>query len=118
MQTQFRHIDAGAPLTVSRGKFRRVTAIDEYPDPSYLDDEAGQERLSAYRNGSWHLIGIQAAATFLIPHGGHFVTQTVTSPGLWGIESDSDESYLDDVYAEECESLADMLAALGVTVTD
>ena len=64
---------------------------------------------------SW---GIQASANVLIPLGGHFVTQTVTSPGLFGIESDSDEDYFDQVFAEECASLAAMLSAIGVTVTE
>ncbi len=54
----------------------------------------------------------------LIPRGGHFVTQTVTSPGLFGIESDSDEDYLDQVFADECARLAAMLSAIGVTVTE
>jgi hypothetical protein len=42
----------------------------------------------------------------------------VTSPGLFGIESDSDEAYLDEVFADECASLAAMLGAIGVTVTE
>ena len=118
MTMQFRCLDTGAPLTVARHKFRRVERIDEYPDVSWLDDDAGRERLDAFREGTWHLIGIQASANFLIPLGGQFVTQTVTSPGLWGIESDPDEAYLDQVFAEECASLAAMLGAIGVTVTE
>lgn len=38
-------------------------------------------------------------------------------PSLWGIDSDSDAPYLDEVFADECENLAAMLEALGVTVT-
>jgi len=118
MNTQFRCLDTGTPLTVSRSAFRRIERIDEYPDTSWLDDAADRERLDAFREGSWHLLGIQAAANVLIPLGCHFVTQTVTSPGLWGIESDSGAAYLDEVYADECESLAAMLRAIGVTVTE
>ena len=118
MTTQFRCLDTGTPLTVARHKFRRVERIDESPDTSWLDDASGRERLVAFREGTWHLIGIQASATVLIPLGGHFVTQTVTSPGLFGIESDSDEDYLDQVFADECASLAAMLSAIGVTVTE
>jgi hypothetical protein len=117
MTTQFRCLDTGAPLTVARRDFRRLEHIDEYPDLSWLEDAAGRERLDAFREGCWHMIGIQAGASFLIPLGGHLVSQSVTSPGLWGIESDSDEAYLDAVYAEECANLAAMLAAIGVTVT-
>jgi hypothetical protein len=118
MTTQFRCLDTGTPLTVARHKFRRVERIDEYPDTSWLDDDSGRERLVAFREGTWHLMGIQASANVLIPLGGHFVTQTVTSPGLFGIESDSDEDYFDQVFAEECASLAAMLSAIGVTVTE
>ena len=118
MTTQFRYLDTGTPLTVARRNFRRVERIDEYPDASWLDDDSGRERLDAFREGSWHMIGIQASANVLIPLGGHFVTQTVTSPGLFGIESDSDEAYLDEVFADECASLAAMLSAIGVSVTE
>ena len=118
MTNQFRCLDSGTPLTVSRSNFRRVTLIDDHPDVSWLEDEAGRERLAGFRQGYWHMIGIQASAEFLIPLGRHFVAQTVTSPGLWGIESDADETYLGDIFAEGCASLAAMLKALGVTVTE
>lgn len=118
MTEQFRCLDTGTPLTASRRAFRRVVRIDEYADVSWLDDEAGRERLDSFRQGCWHMVGIQASANILIPLGCHFVTQTVTSPGLWGIESDSGEEYLDQVFAEECANLAAMLAAIGVTVTE
>jgi hypothetical protein len=115
MNTKFRCVDNGKPMTVRRESFRRLVSIDEFPDTSWLDDEP---RLEAFQDGTWHMIGIQAAATFLIPLGGHFVVQTVESPGLWGIESDSDEAYLDEVYAEECGNLAEMLKTLGVAVSE
>jgi hypothetical protein len=118
MTTQFRCLDTGTLLTVARRNFRRVERIDEYPDTSWLDDDSGRERLVAFREGTWHLMGIQASANVLIPLCGHSVTQTVTSPGLFGIESDSDEAYLDQVFAEECASLTAMLSAIGITVTE
>ena len=67
MTTPFRCLDTGTPLTVARHKFRRVERIDEYPDTSWLDDDAGRERLVAFREGTWHLFGIQASATVLHP---------------------------------------------------
>jgi hypothetical protein len=115
MTTAFHCLDTGTPLTVSRKNFRRLTSVDEHPDISWLDDES---RHDAFHEGMWHMIGIQASATFLIPLGGHYVTQTVTSPGLWGIESDSDEEYFDQVFADECANLTDMLQALGVAVRE
>ncbi len=114
MTASFRCIDTGTPPTVSRCNFRYSVVADECADVSWLDDD---RRLAAFHDGTWHMIGIQAAATFLIPLGGHFVMQTMSSPGLWGIESDSGEAYLDEVFTKECQNLADMLAAVGVTVT-
>lgn len=116
MQSQFRYHDAGAPMTVSRQAFRRIEAIDECPDFSWRD-EADRERLEALRDGSWHLMGVQASATVLVPHGQHMIAQTITSPGHWGVESDSGDDYLDGVFAAECDTLAGMLRKLGVTVT-
>lgn len=103
----------------------RVEEPDPDPDLSYLDPDANPdyaqanaERLSAYHAGRWHCIGIKARATFLIGLGEAAVMQTVESPGLWGIESDSDPGYLDEVFSEEKQVLRDMLAQLNVSVLD
>lgn len=40
----------------------------------------------------------------------------IESPGLWGIESDSDSSYIDEVFVEECRTLEGMLTELGVRI--
>lgn len=118
MTNQFHRLDADAPLAISRSTFRRIERIDEYPDDSWLDNDAGRERLHAFRDGTWHLISIQASATLRIPHGRRVVSKTIISPGLWAIESDSGDEYLDQVFAEECANLASMLAAIGVRVTE
>ena len=117
MTSQFKCLDEGNPMIVSRQDFKRVIASDEYSDISWLNEIEDGKRLQAYYQGDWHMIGVQAKAYFLIPLDGHHVVQTLSSPGLWGIESDSDEDYLDDVYAAECAQLSSMLATLGVRVT-
>lgn len=73
------------------------------------DKEARQdyERMLDYGNG-WVMVGIRAEAKLVI--GG--VIQTIKSGGLWGIESDSDESYLDEVRAEEESELQGILHEL------
>ena len=73
------------------------------------DREARQdyERMLSYGN-DWVMIGIRAEAKLVI--GG--VTQTIVSGGCWGIESDSDESYLDEVRAEEENELQGILHEL------
>lgn len=111
MISPFRCIDTGRAMTVARSAFQRITRADEWSDPPRQDEPDGAGTRDEY------LIGIQAEATFLIPLGNHFVIQTITSPDLWGIESDSDDAYLDEVFADECENLAAMLQALGVAVT-
>ena len=41
------------------------------------------------------------------------VCQTITSGGLWGIESDSTPDYLSEIGQEEIEQLQEILQALG-----
>jgi hypothetical protein len=84
-----------------------------FQDPDYRrQDEA---RLAAWRNGEWHFIGIRARATIKIPHGANpqcWITVELMSPGLWSIESDSGDAYLQEVYREERGILVAMLASL------
>lgn len=111
MTSPFRCIDTGRPMTVARGAFRRIIRADAWSAPPWRDHPEDADARDEYQ------IGLQAEATFLIPLGNHFVIQTITSPGLWGIDADSDDGYLDEVFADECENLAAMLGELGVTVT-
>lgn len=96
---------------------------DMDPDLSYLQadypgdephNDSRRDRLAAYDRDEWHMIGVRAVAHIRI----NGIAETITSAGLWGIESDSDESYVAEVYAEELETLCDMLKALGFTEAD
>jgi hypothetical protein len=69
-----------------------------------------------YRQGEFDFIGVRAAVELPIPYGKDRSLSRIESPGLWGIESDSGEDYLESVFQEESNILADMLAELGVTV--
>jgi hypothetical protein len=84
-----------------------------FQDPDYRrQDEA---RLAAWRNDEWHFVGIRARATINIPYGANpqcWITAELLSPGLWGIESDSSDAYLQEVYREERDILVEMLAFL------
>ena len=128
MTDPFRMIDL-APgrraMTVRAADIERVEEPDPHPDLSWLepdanpaDAEANAERLAAYRAGEWHCIGIRARAAFLIGLGQAAMIQTVESPGLRGIESDSDPDYLDEVFAEEARTLRGILGELNVTVVE
>lgn len=84
----------------------------------WLDKDA--ERLASYGR-AWGMLGVQATGELHIPHDSWtskgtdrgWIIQTLTTPGLWGVESDSDQSYLDEVGAEEVETLWGMAEALG-----
>jgi hypothetical protein len=61
------------------------------------------------------LIYIRATCEIEItPEGyGHGILQTLSSPGLYGIDDDSSKEYLDEVWQEECQTLIDMLKEIG-----
>jgi hypothetical protein len=79
-------------------------------------DEADEERLAAYERGEFHFVGLRARITLFIPFGNDKIMQDIQSPGLWGVESDSTEEYLSEVFNDECEVLIHMLTELGVAV--
>lgn len=106
-------------LTVSRSDFERQVITDEDPDASYLEQEGlgFEERLAEYRRGEFYFVGVRAKVTLHIPvERNTHILQEVTSPGLWGVESDSGEGYFNEVYAEEVEQLVSMLEQMGVKV--
>ena len=128
MTDQFRMIDL-APgqrtMTVRAADIERIEEPDPHPDLSWLEPDANPanaavnaERLASYRAGEWCCIGIRARATFLIDLGRAALIRTVDSPGLWGIESDSDPDHLDRVFADETQTLRGILAQLNVTVVE
>ena len=96
------------------GPIVMLTIPDSDPDPSYLEQEGWEERLAAYQHGDFGYVGVQATTELRIPSDqGGWIAQTITSPGLWGIEDDSDQEYLNEVFEEERATLLDMLKALG-----
>ena len=92
---------------------------DDDPDLSWLDqtddqmgdgfEDAARERTEGYRRGDWHMIGIRAYADVYV----NGVRQRLTSAGLWGIESDSDEDYLRSIEEEERDELAEIIRAIN-----
>lgn len=90
----------------------------DYNDPSIPAEEAeryreqDRERLEAYNRGEWYCIGIRAVAEIEIPsdvEGGWWLRDKIASPGIWGTESDSDESYVDELGEDELAMLRDIL---------
>ena len=83
-------------------------------DLKYIEED--YQRHEALNRGDFNHIGVRVAVELPIPFGKDRILTRIESPGLWGIESDSGEDYLDSVFQEENEILADMLAELGVKV--
>jgi hypothetical protein len=85
------------------------------------------DRMESLNNEDWYYLGIRADAEIGIPiHSSYVVedksgkrtehtyqTQKITSGGLWGIESDSDASYIKSVETDELADLKTQLLALG-----
>jgi len=67
-------------------------------------------RMESLNNGNWCFIGIIAKAEIKTVSG---TLQTIQSGGLWGVESDSGESELDQVGKDELEGLRQELESLG-----
>jgi hypothetical protein len=98
---------------IDEDEIEREVIPDMDPDTSYLEEEGEfADRLAAYRRGEFGYVGVRA--TVNVPVGG--VTQTITSAGLWGIEDDSDEEYMNKVFREEKEQLIGILDEMGIGV--
>ena len=66
-------------------------------------------------NDAWCFIGVIAKCEVNVPDAnGSWTIQTIHSGGLWGIESDSGEKYLNEVGQEQLSELSDQLEALGL----
>ena len=55
------------------------------------------------------MVGVRAIAKIVV----HGAIITVQTPGLWGIESDSDEIYFNAVALDECDYLRELLLEMG-----
>jgi hypothetical protein len=76
----------------------------------YAEEE--RNRLEAFHLGAWQMMGCYATAELLNTR--TRVVHRIRTAGLWGIESDSDESYKASVESEELDALNEELAAFGV----
>lgn len=72
-------------------------------------------RMEALNDGAWHYIGIRVSARVGISMNGgkDYLTQSIGSGGLWGIESDSDKAFMDETEADELADLKAQLIAFG-----
>jgi len=80
------------------------------------------ERMESLNRGAWCFMGIDAEAEIGLPQGTpHPVTgqsyliQRLTSGGLWGIESDSERSYIEEEEKNQLSELRGVLRSFGFT---
>lgn len=96
------------------GKITIRQLADTDPDTSYMDQDGFEDIKRAYENGEFFYIGIKAEAEILTSHNGkEWLINTITSGGLWGIESNSDESHLESIRMEEEHDLKAVLLKFG-----
>lgn len=123
------HIDSlenectcGNSWNMGRSEYRYFNPSFNYVDdkgkrlPENTPDEVIQyvkqdyQRMEGLKNGNWYYLGIEARAEIQLTLGKLVGSQTITSGGLWGIESDGDYS---DIKKEELSALHSQLKALG-----
>ncbi len=74
------------------------------------------ERMMAYERGEWEEQGIKAEAEIhTSADGRNWTINKITSGGLCGIASDSDEVYIREVETEQMEELINVLKEFGFT---
>ena len=103
-----------APTRKPPAELRSVRVIfeaDPEPDTSYLEQDEFEDRLEAYKRGEFSFIGARAEAEVIIEE----TTQTLRSGGLYGIESDSEDEYIDEIAAQEWAALRAVLKTVGVS---
>lgn len=93
---------------------RVVFEPDLDPDSSYLDQDEFEDRRKAHKRGEFSFVSARAEADVVIEG----VVQTLTSGGLNGIESDSEDEYLTEIAAEEWNSLRNVLKTVGVPTAE
>jgi len=87
-----------------------IVEPDLDPDVSFLAHAELAERRRAYEKGELSFNGVHVEADVTISE----TEQTLTSPGLWGVESDLSEEELKVIIDEEWTALRNVLKAVGV----
>jgi hypothetical protein len=105
-------------MTIDYDDIQLAQEPDDAPDPSYLEqkDLGFEDRLEAFNRGDFGFVGVYAR--YELHNWQTGVTTTIRSAGLWGIESDSDANYFQQVFDEERQSLIDDLEAQGIEVAN
>jgi len=96
------HVTGKALAAVIKEFGSTVKAAESYALQDY-------ERAEAWNRGAWCMVGVVAVAEVEV----NGARQTIKSPGLWGIESDSGEDHFKEVGEEQLSELRAILRELG-----
>ena len=120
------YVSKWVPGAIDRSRFSHMWGQGQYPYFLPATDWwnlKGAEKREAWKHAledmerletlgkTWDLIGIYAEAKIAIDS----ILETISSGGLWGIDSTNDEDYLEMIEAEELATLAVILKELGFT---
>ncbi len=112
MATRKRVVEVARKRSAPQVQTIKVVVLpDEDPDTSWMDDPENDDRREAYERGDFAFVGVRAEADVVVEG----VVQHLTSGGLWGVESDSGEEYIEGVGAEEYGDLRKILTSIGVS---
>lgn len=121
LSDQFRHVDTKKAPGIYV-KFERKIIVDEFqrvPDWLGEGDETDEHRAKTaarknqFERGDVWLVGVRAVAHLQdVAKDGSSTIYRIESAGLWGIESDSSEEYLNEAFEEQCDQLRGLFAAM------
>ena len=104
-----------------------ISTYDDMEPTPWTPDEGEEvrlrmeERKRGWDAGEWNAIGVRACAKL------HWTDDdsqtsitgpTISTPGIWGVESDAGEEYFEEIYREELHVLGEMLKAMGLSEED
>jgi hypothetical protein len=99
----------------SRGEYRYFIAAmsgEETGNPASVEQD--YQRAEAFNRGDWHLVVIHARASVRV----NGVSQTVSSGYMGGVESDSGDSYFEEIQSDQLSELRGILTALGFSAEE
>lgn len=74
--------------------------------------EAAQARMDDWHKGEWYWVGVKARAVIHHKLNRTITTYTLESAGVWGIESDADDSTFNVIFDGEVEQLQSLFESL------
>ena len=96
--------------------FTRIESEDVICNSTYeydAFDAIEKRRAVAFDRGDWHFVGLRVRAHCeVIDANRNGFNFDIDSAGLWGVESDSDQSHKDAIYAEEEVDLRRVIVAM------